>query len=289
MQQRGIAPNMEALVWRGPRDIELLSESTPQPAPGEALVAVAAVGICGSELSGYLGQNSLRRPPLIMGHEAAGRIVASDEARLADGSPARAGTRVTINPLIVCGACDRCAAGRPLLILGAGPIGLGCLAVARAAGVEHVLVSDLAPRRLDVARRWGAQTVIPAKGQDVVAAVQEAVPGGAAAVIDAVGAAATRAEAVQAVVPGGRVVFIGLHDEESPLAANYLVRQEVTIAGSFAYTDADFARALDLLAQGVVRAEPDWLDVRPLDAGPAAFEELVSGAAAATKIVLIIE
>lgn len=340
---------MEALVWTGPRAMEVRAVAVPEPAPGEVLIEVSAVGICGSEISGYLGHNSLRVPPLIMGHEASGRIVRVAGGICADGSIPQVGMRVTFNPLVVCGACDRCLAGRSnlcrrrhligahrpgafarfvgvpaaqcwplpdalselagalteplacavravahaevgsggdLVILGAGPIGLCCLAAARAAGVAKIVVSDLSARRLAVAQRWGAHAVVDASAGDALAALQALFPGGAGAVIDAVGAATTRAQAIQAVVPGGRVVFIGLHDEESPLAANYLVRQEITIVGSFAYTRSDFAQALELLQQGQVPADGEWLDERPLSAGPAAFAELVASANAPTKIVL---
>jgi threonine dehydrogenase-like Zn-dependent dehydrogenase len=340
---------MEALVWLGPREMVVSDVPIPEPADGEMLIEVGAAGICGSELSGYLGQNSLRRPPLIMGHEAAGTVVRAAGGAFADGSVAQVGARITFNPLVTCGACDRCQAGRTnlcrkrqlvgvhrpgafarfvavpsaqcwplpdslslvagalaeplacavravrlaearaqssLLILGAGPIGLCCLAVARAAGIESVLVSDVAAPRLEVARRWGAQQVVDARADDLLAAVEALQPGGVEIAIDAVGAQVTRDQALRAVVPGGRVVFIGLHDEESALAANYLVRQEVTIAGSFSYTDDDFARALDLLVAGVIKPGADWVAERPLREGPAAFAELVDGTAKATKIVL---
>lgn len=340
---------MDALVWLGPREMEMQREMVPELRPGEVLIAVRAAGICGSELSGYLGQNSLRVPPLIMGHEAAGEVVASTEGTFADGSPARSGTRVTFNPLVSCGACDRCQAGlthlcrqrqligahrpgafaqfvavpaaqchplpadfpetlaalteplacslravkltqvRPeqsLLILGAGPIGLFALIAARAEGIQRVYVSDLSQSRLEVARQWGATETIHAQQQDVLARLQELVPGGTDTVIDAVGANVTRAQAIQAVVPGGTVVFIGLHDETSSLAANYLVRQEITLRGSFSYDQSDFKHAFDLLTHGLLQAGTDWLEERPLAAGPASFAELVDGKVAATKIVL---
>ncbi len=340
---------MNALVWLGPRQMVLRREPMPTPSDGEVLLAVAAAGICGSELSGYLGQNSLRRPPLVMGHEAAGRIAHAHTGTLADGSIPHKGQRVTFNPLVACGTCDLCRAertnlcrnrtligahrpgafaqfvavpaaqcwplpdhlddvagslteplacairavalsqilsGEPLLVLGAGPIGLCCVAAARAAGVEQIMVSDIAAQRLTVAEQWGAQKVANAHEQDVVAAAQQFAPGGVAAVIDAVGTDATRAQAVGAVTPGGRVVFIGLHAEASPLAANYLIRQEVTVTGSFTYTRDEFKQALELLSRGVVRPNGDWLEERPLDAAPDAFAELVAGRAATSKIVL---
>jgi threonine dehydrogenase-like Zn-dependent dehydrogenase len=340
---------MQALVWLGPRDMVERAEPMPKPAEGEVLISVGAVGICGSELGGFLGHNSLRVPPLIMGHESAGQVVQVTEGTFATGETAKVGARVTFNPLVVCGTCDRCSAGhsnlcrhrqlvgahRPgafaqyvavparqcyalpeslslvagslaeplacsiravsltgvkpqdrLLILGAGPIGLLALVAARVKGVEQIAVSDVTPLRLELARRWGASDVINAREQDVVTFVQERYPGGVDCVIDAVGATPVRVQAIRTVVPGGRVVFIGLHDEESALPANYIIRQEITVRGSFAYTDDDFTLAVNLLIRGVVQSSEDWLEVRPLSAGPSAFAELVDGKATAAKIVL---
>ena len=342
---------MQALVWLGPRDMVQRNEPMPNLAAGEVLISVGAAGICGSELSGFLGHNSLRVPPLIMGHECAGQVVQVTGGRFATGEAATVGTRVTFNPLVVCGSCDRClsrrsnlcrrrqlvGAHRPgafaqyvavparqcyplpeslslvagslaeplacsiravaftgvkpkerLLILGAGPIGLCALAAARARGVEQIIVSDVTPQRLEIARRWGARDVVNAREQDVVAIVQERYPGGVDSVIDAVGATPVRAQAIRAVVPGGRIVLIGLHDEESVLPTNYIIRQEIKITGTFAYTDDDFAQAIDLLIRGVVRPSVDWLEERPLSEGPAAFAELVDGKAKAAKIVLTV-
>ncbi|MGQ9829408.1 MAG: zinc-binding dehydrogenase [Roseiflexus sp.] len=146
-------------------------------------------------------------------------------------------------------------------------------------------MSDVSDRRLAVARTWGATATVNAR-QNVLNAVQTFAPGGADAVIDAVGLTVTRDQAVRAVIPGGRVVFIGLHEEESMIPANYIVRQEITVTGSFTYSNADFARALALLAEGRVPLAGNWLEERPLAAGPAAFEELLDGTTHAAKIVL---
>ena len=342
---------MQALVWLGPRDMVQRAEPMPKPAEDEVLISVRAVGICGSELSGFSGHNSLRVPPLIMGHECAGQVVKVTGGTFATGGEAMVGARVTLNPLVVCGTCDRCSSGksnlcrhrqlvgahRPgafaqyvavptrqcyplpeslslvagalaeplacsihavalsgvqpqesLLILGAGPIGLCAVAAARAQGVEQIIVSDIAQPRLEMAQRWGASDIINAREQDVVTFVQERYPGGVDRVIDAVGATHVRTQAIRAVIPGGRVVFIGLHDEESVLPANYIIRQEIAVTGSFAYTDNDFAEAMDLLSRGVVQPSADWLEERPLSDGPSAFAELVDSKAKVAKIVLTV-
>ncbi len=93
---------MKALVYQG---VETLTyDDVPDATPnlGEHLIRVEAVGICGSDMHAYLGHDARRPAPLILGHEAAGVIV---------GDP-KEGTRVTINPLVSCGLCEACEAGR---------------------------------------------------------------------------------------------------------------------------------------------------------------------------------
>ncbi|HET8627383.1 MAG TPA: alcohol dehydrogenase catalytic domain-containing protein, partial [Thermomicrobiales bacterium] len=67
---------MRAAVLRGPREIAIERVSVPAPGPGEALVAVEAVGLCGSDLHLYTGERPAATP-LILGHEIVGRIVAA--------------------------------------------------------------------------------------------------------------------------------------------------------------------------------------------------------------------
>lgn len=93
---------MKALVYLGANSLELRDVPVPVPEAGEVLVRVEAVGICGSDMHAYHGHDSRRPPPLILGHEAAGRIA----------SGPRAGERVTINPLVVDPACPYAIEGR---------------------------------------------------------------------------------------------------------------------------------------------------------------------------------
>ena len=93
---------MKALVYTGPKTLELRQVPNPVPGPGEALIRVDAVGICGSDMHAYLGHDDRRPPPLILGHEAAG-VALSGQLK---------GRRVTVNPLATCGICDFCIEGR---------------------------------------------------------------------------------------------------------------------------------------------------------------------------------
>jgi L-iditol 2-dehydrogenase len=105
-------------------------------------------------------------------------------------------------------------------------------------------------------------------------------------VIDAVGSTQTRQVSIQSARVGGTVVMIGLHEAESTLPANDMVRREITLIGSFAYTRANFARAIDMLAAGKVKVSEDWLEHRHLSDCAATFAELVDNPPAVSKIVL---
>ncbi|WP_224815427.1 alcohol dehydrogenase catalytic domain-containing protein [Hasllibacter sp. MH4015] len=93
---------MKALIYDGVETLGFRDTDMAVPRNGEHLVRVEAVGICGSDMHAYLGHDARRPAPLILGHEAAGVI---------EGGP-RDGERVTINPLVHCGICAACMAGR---------------------------------------------------------------------------------------------------------------------------------------------------------------------------------
>lgn len=312
---------MQALVYTRPLTLEVLEVPDPVPAPGEVLVAVRTVGICGSEIEGVRSASPFRVPPLVMGHEFAG--VRTDT-----------GDAVAVNPIISCRACDRCLQGRgnicrarvilgitragafaeqcavparslhalpaglswaqaalvePLAnavhawhlvagtlparvgVLGAGTIGLLCLQVARRLGGAEVDVADLAADRLDLARTLGA------------ARVGHQLAGEYDVVVDAVGAAATRQASLARLAPGGHAVWLGLHEADPGFDALAVIRAEQCVHGSFAYTDPEFARAVELVGD----LTTDWVGTRPLRDGATAFAELLSGQGAAVKVQLV--
>ena len=98
---------MRAIVWQGPERMAVEEQpEPPDPGPGELILRPEAVGICGSEIEGYLGHMGNRTPPLVMGHEFAGVVVAAGP-----GGEELDGARVTVNPLSGCGHCRLCRAG----------------------------------------------------------------------------------------------------------------------------------------------------------------------------------
>jgi L-iditol 2-dehydrogenase len=102
---------MKAMVFAGPREMPLEERADPVPASGTVVVAIRASGICGSDVHGFLGATGRRRPGIVMGHEAAGDVI-----EVGPGvTSVRAGDRVVLKSILVCGECDRCRSGKPNL------------------------------------------------------------------------------------------------------------------------------------------------------------------------------
>jgi L-iditol 2-dehydrogenase len=103
---------MKAAYFYGPRDVRVADSSDAEPRLGEVLIDVTAVGICGSDLHSYLFGNIggiSAQQPLILGHEAAGVIVA-----VGPDAPhgIRVGGRVAIDPATPCLMCEFCEKGQ---------------------------------------------------------------------------------------------------------------------------------------------------------------------------------
>lgn len=324
----------------------------PCPAPDEVLIRVHMCGICGSDLSGYLGHSPRRnaRVPLIMGHEFSGRIVElGRDAQRRMGGALAVGDRVVVQPLIACGACPACRAGRtnicpnmdvlgieragafaelvvapvnrvfklppetsdldaalvetlavevhvfrsmapPLLrtvvVLGAGAQGLLAVQLAKLAGASLVIATDVVAQRLERARAMGATHTVLSTAQDVVEHVQALTDGwGAEFVVDTAGAPAARQQAIAALAPGGVLALVGLGKGETSLNFLPVVNRELRVLGSYAYTDDDFLRALELITSGHVQVR-DMVQVARLEQGAEFFERLTTQPADLVKVML---
>jgi 2-desacetyl-2-hydroxyethyl bacteriochlorophyllide A dehydrogenase len=98
---------MKALVFHGTGDIRYEEVETPKPKADEVLVKIKAVSICGSDLAGFRGGNTMRVPPLIMGHEFAGEVAALGDAV----TTAKVGDKVGVYTNMFCGKCPACKIG----------------------------------------------------------------------------------------------------------------------------------------------------------------------------------
>ena len=88
---------MRALVYTAPKQVALHDVARPHIGPDEVEVSVSLAGICGSDISGFLGHSRRRVPPLVLGHELIGSLAG--------------GQRVVANPLMSCNRCKACLSG----------------------------------------------------------------------------------------------------------------------------------------------------------------------------------
>src|SRR3984893_9176265 len=128
---------MKALLVSKYRQLEVAEVPMPTIGTGEVLIRVGACGICGSDVHGYDGSSGRRIPPIVMGHEAAGRLAAvgAGVTGLAEGD------RVTFDSTIYCGACGYCKRGEVNLCDHRQVLGVSCGDYSRAgAFAEFVAV-----------------------------------------------------------------------------------------------------------------------------------------------------
>lgn len=314
---------MQALVYTGPRQLQVLDIETPTPRPGEVLVAVAAVGICGSELEGFVSQSPFRVPPLVMGHEFSGYRMDTGEL-------------VAVNPLVHCGHCQLCVRGqqnicRDRVIMGiqrpgafaeylAVPV-LSCLrlppgmSALQGAFVEPIANAVHALRLLrehdPLPQRIGVIGMGPLGYAVAAAAVHCGIPdvmvsdtfeprlkwaahagamaasgplvGEFDAIVDTVGTAATRMTSVELLRPGGTAVWMGLHGPHNSINGQALIRTEQRLITSFCYTPTDFQAAIPIAAA----LKPDWAREVALADSAAAFHELTERPAPTLKTFLM--
>ncbi len=113
---------MKALVLKEYNNLVFEEMPTPEPSANEVLIEVKAVGICGSDVHGMDGSTGRRRPPIVMGHEAAGVIAAVG----ADVCGWSKGDRVTFDSTVYCGHCWFCRRGRINLCENRMVLGVSC-------------------------------------------------------------------------------------------------------------------------------------------------------------------
>jgi (R,R)-butanediol dehydrogenase/meso-butanediol dehydrogenase/diacetyl reductase len=146
-------------------------------------------------------------------------------------------------------ARGRVGAGDTVLVIGAGPIGLACLAAARAAGVALVVVSVRSPgARVAAAEALGADAIV----RDVADAREAGPDGGYDVVLDTAGNAPALRMALGTVRPGGVVVDVGLWMEPAELNLNKLLARELSLVGSMGYEAGDFPAVIAALGAGAL-------------------------------------
>ncbi|MCZ8520770.1 MULTISPECIES: zinc-binding alcohol dehydrogenase family protein [Paenibacillus] len=302
---------MKSIVCEEPRRFVMKEEEIPVPGPGEALLRIRRVGICGTDLHAYTGNQPFFAYPRVLGHELAAEIVeiGDNEEGLS------AGDGVCVIPYIHCGTCIACRNGktncctsmsvlgvhqdggmreymtvparhvvatrgltpdqaavvecfsigahavkvagvRPgdwVLVIGAGPIGLGVMKFAKLAGAR-VIAMDLNEERLGFCRIWApADEIVNAKKDPLTEVAR--ITGGdfPAAVLDATGNAKSMEQALHYVSHGGRLVYVGLVKSPITFDDPEFHKREMAIMGSRNALKEDFIEVIEHIRSG-------WID-----------------------------
>jgi 2-desacetyl-2-hydroxyethyl bacteriochlorophyllide A dehydrogenase len=326
---------MRALVYNAPGKVDMEDRPRPHLEAGDTEIAIEVAGVCGSDISGFLGHSARRQPPLVLGHELVGRR--------ANGS------RVVANPLISCGRCSACHSGAQnlctswrllgmdqtpgsfaefvavpsaqiyeipdhlpstravlteplanivhlfglvnpppffkLAIVGAGTMGALALLTAQTIGVQEVLMVDVNEQRLATALEMGANAAIDVRSSEGREQALKLAAAGFDVVLDASGSAAARQMAFDLCRPGGQVVLLGMGQQRSEVDFVSSIRREIRVVMSFAYTPADFERALALLIAGKVDLT-QWTAQMPLERGQQALDTITQAPGAMLKMLL---
>jgi len=164
----------------------------------------------------------------------------------------------------------------PVVIIGAGGLGLMAIALHKAMGGKSVIVVDIDPVKREAAKKAGAMLVVDGKAPDAAKQVQAATNGGAWAVIDFVGASDTARLGVDCLTTkGGKLIIVGLFGGDITMPTPFFPMRALTIQGSYVGSLTDMKELMELVAR--TGPPPVPLTERPLEDANAALNELKAG------------
>ena len=320
-----------------PHSVELREFTRPEPGPEDVILAVEAVGVCGSDLHQWTSSHSWKvNYPVVLGHEFGGVIAAKGAAvkNWSEGDRVVSETAAVIDPdsplsraglynldptrkgfgygvdgamtryVRVPARClHRVPAGLPMehaaltepccvaynavinnanirpgdrvIVLGPGPIGILCAAMARLHGAQVALVGlERDKVRLEKAKAYGCEVIIG----DASAWAKQRDGLGADGVIDAAGVSAALKAALELVRPNGWISKVGWGPQPLNFSLDPLVQKNITLQGSFSHNWPVWERVLALLGSGQLDLKPVIGGVWGLEAWHEAFEKMHSGA-----------
>jgi len=166
------------------------------------------------------------------------------------------------------------------LVQGAGAIGLLCaLILSKIKGNKDIIISDPNKLRLNECSKYVDAKFVSPDSKDID-------NNGFDIVFDTVGLEVSRQQAIEVVKPGGSIIHIGLTQPAGPFNFRKMTLQEVTVIGTYCYTNKDFAQTLEILSNKDI-GPLDWIEFRDLKNGANAFKEIHNGSCIAPKIILL--
>ncbi|MBP1156781.1 MULTISPECIES: zinc-binding alcohol dehydrogenase family protein [unclassified Paenibacillus] len=301
---------MRQIVCEQPNHLVYTEAETPVSQPGEALVRIRRIGICGTDMHAYKGNQPFFSYPRVLGHELSGEIVGLGDA----SAPFQAGDIVSIIPYLECGSCIACRNGKtncctnmkvlgvhkdggmaefmtvsyhllikieglsldhaaliePLsigahairraeikqgeyvLVIGAGPIGLGVMALAKQEGAK-VIAMDVNPERLAFCSEWAKVDYTVNALENPLDQIASITSGEfPTTVFDATGNARSMTEAFRYPAHGGKLVYVGLVKADISFDDPEFHKRELTLMGSRNATREDFEYVIRSIKQGSI-------------------------------------
>lgn len=303
---------MRKIICHEPRSMELLTVDEKNIiSKDEVLIAIKHIGICGTDIHAYGGNQPYFEYPRVLGHELSGIVEEVGESV----QDIQSGDRVTIVPYVHCGICIACRQGRtncctsmqvigvhqdggmseylkvpqenvltvndlslesaatiePLsigahavrragvqkedtvLVIGAGPIGLGVARFTKLIGAKTILM-DISEERLAFSQQWTEADGTVKAGEhafdELLSLNNQELP---TVVIDATGNKQSMEQAFTYVSHGGKLVYVGLVKDRISFSDPDFHSKELTLLGSRNATIEDFNHVIDCMAKGFIK------------------------------------
>src|SRR5262245_2504640 len=163
----------------------------------------------------------------------------------------------------------------PTVIIGAGGLGLMCLALHKQMGGHSAIVVDIDPAKREAARKGGAAAVIDGGAADAAPQIVDATNGGAWAVIDLVGSSQSARLGVDCLIKGGKYIIVGLYGGDLTVALPPMPMRALTIQGSYVGSLPEMTELIDLVRRTGLPPVP--VKTRPVDDVNAVLSELRAG------------
>ncbi|WP_233964176.1 zinc-binding alcohol dehydrogenase family protein [Pectobacterium versatile] len=304
---------MNTLICQEPKKLVWKKREIPIPGESETLIKIKAVGICGTDIHAWGGNQPFFSYPRVLGHEICGEVVDTGK----NVHQFKKGQQVAVIPYVACQQCPACKSGRTnccekisvigvhqdggfseylavpatnvllaegidpqaaaliepyaisahavrrakvqrgehVLVVGAGPIGLGAAAIAKADGAQVVVADTSAARREHVIANLNLPVVDPST-EDFEAQLRAEFGGSLAEkVIDATGNQHAMNNTINLIRHGGSIVFVGLFKGDLQFSDPEFHKKETTMMGSRNATLEDFAKVGRLMSEGKLTAE----------------------------------
>lgn len=293
---------MKSIVCEKPYKLKFADLPLPKKKKGEALIRLKRIGICGTDMHAYKGNQPYFTYPRILGHELSGFILDIEKNKVG----LEVGDQVAVIPYVHCGACIACRNGKtncctalsvigvhqdggmcevlsvpiqnlvkaegitldqaaiiePLaigahavkrsaiiegenvLVIGAGPIGLGVMAFAKQQGAR-VLAMDINEERLEFCEKWAKVDATIRAGKESIPLLKEQTSGNFPTIVfDATGNVHSMEGAFQYVAHGGKLIYVGLVENEIRFFDPDFHKKELTLLASRNATTDDFSYVL---------------------------------------------